>query len=73
MGGRKGENIILSELFLQENVSELYQEVVKFSICNHLIWSTWAVIQAVNSKIDFDYMDYARQRVEQYRFVKDKM
>ena len=49
---------------------ELYQEVEKFSVCGHLIWSTWAVIQAVNSKIEFDYMEYARQRVEQYKFVK---
>eukprot|EP00092_Neocalanus_flemingeri_P020439 GFUD01022143.1.p1 GENE.GFUD01022143.1~~GFUD01022143.1.p1 ORF type:complete len:345 (+),score=101.16 GFUD01022143.1:70-1104(+) len=57
----------------KEDISELYKEVVKFSICGHLIWSTWAVIQAVNSQIEFDYMDYARQRVEQYSFVKNKM
>ena len=57
----------------QDSISELYKEVVKFSLCGHLIWSIWAVIQAVNSQIEFDYMDYARQRVEQYKFVKNKM
>jgi len=54
-------------------VCELYEDVVKFSVCGHLIWSTWAVIQAVSSQIEFDYMDYARQRVEQYKFVKYKI
>lgn len=57
----------------RDNVVELYQEVVKFSICGHLIWSTWAVIQAVSSQIDFDYLGYARQRVDQYRMVKNRM
>jgi len=57
----------------KEAVCELYQEVEKFSVCGHLIWSTWSVIQAVNSKIEFDYMEYARQRVQQYKFVKYKV
>merc|ERR1711892_1213 len=57
----------------KDHVCELYEEVVKFSLCGHLIWSIWAVIQAVNSQIEFDYMDYARQRVAQYKFVKNNM
>ena len=58
---------------LKTEVCELYEDVMKFSVCGHLIWSTWAVIQAVSSQIEFDYMDYARQRVEQYKFVKYKI
>jgi len=57
----------------KDHVCELYEEVVKFSLCGHLIWSIWAVIQAVNSQIEFDYMDYARQRVAQYKVVKNNM
>jgi len=57
----------------KDEICSLYQEVGMFSICGHLIWSTWAVIQAVNSEIDFDYIDYARQRLDQYWFVKKFM
>ena len=52
-------------------VAQLHKEVCLFSVCGHLIWSTWAVIQAVSSQIEFDYLNYARQRINQYWLVKN--
>eukprot|EP01038_Epipyxis_sp_PR26KG_P007429 gene7429-10125_t len=40
--------------------------VCKFTLCSHLFWGTWAIVQSQNSKIDFDYIKYARLRYEGY-------
>ena len=41
------------------------------SVCGHLIWSVWAAVQAATSDIEFDFLSYARQRQNHYRFLKD--
>jgi len=51
---------------LQEKVEELYRMVQQFMLCAHLLWSVWAVIQAENSDIEFDFVDYALQRFKEY-------
>lgn len=48
------------------DVESMYQAVSKFMLCAHLQWSIWSVIQAENSSLDFDFVDYAIQRYEEY-------
>jgi len=51
----------------QEEVREVREEVRRFTPVNHLVWSTWAVLQALSSSISYDYLGYARQRLTEYR------
>lgn len=55
----------------QEKVESTYVEVQQFAMCAHLFWSVWAVIQAHNSNIDFDFLDYAIQRFREYKRMKN--
>lgn len=50
-----------------EEVHRLYVLVNKFSLCANLKWGIWALVQAKNSSIDFDFIDYAMQRLNEYR------
>ena len=44
----------------------LADEANAFSLVSHLQWSLWGLIQAANSNIDFDYLEYAAQRLRAY-------
>lgn len=50
----------------ESEVLSLYDEVNLFIPACHLHWTLWALIQASSSNIDFDYVDYARRRWEDY-------
>lgn len=50
-----------------ESADTLFVEVQQFMLCAHLLWSIWAVIQAENSDIDFDFVGYALQRYLEYK------
>ena len=52
-------------------VDTWYDLVSKFMLCAHLQWSIWSVIQAENSTLDFDFVDYAIQRINQYKKWKN--
>jgi len=54
----------------QEEVREVREEVRRFTPVNHLVWSTWAVLQALSSSISYDYLGYARQRLTEYRRLR---
>ncbi|XP_015886373.3 probable choline kinase 1 [Ziziphus jujuba] len=47
-------------------VEQLVNEAEKFTLANHLFWGLWGIISGYVNKIDFDYMEYARQRFQQY-------
>ena len=51
----------------QEQVHAMYEEVQLFTLCSNLFWSVWAVIQAYNSDIEFDFLDYAIQRLNEFK------
>ena len=55
----------------QDEVLEVFNSVRKFMLCAHLQWSIWSVIQAENSSLDFDFVDYALQRFQQYKRWKN--
>jgi len=50
-----------------DKVEALQARVELFMLPAHLLWAVWAVIQAENSTIDFDFADYAMQRLAEFR------
>lgn len=50
---------------------EGFEEVVLiFTTVSHFFWGTWAIVQAKNASIDFDYLAYAKLRYEGYFYHK---
>ncbi|GFQ07431.1 probable choline kinase 2 [Phtheirospermum japonicum] len=47
-------------------VQQLLLEVEKHTLASHLFWGLWGIISEHVNKIDFDYIEYARQRFQQY-------
>ena len=37
---------------------------------SHLLWGLWGLVYSKNSEIDFDYLEYARQRFAEYHKLK---
>ena len=56
----------------EEAVHHLYCEVNKVALGCHLMWVVWALFQAANSTIDFDYMQYASLRYKEYLRRKEE-
>jgi len=50
----------------EEQLEQVVQDVEKYTLANHLFWGIWGIISHHVNKIDFDYMEYARQRFHQY-------
>ncbi|RWS23836.1 Ethanolamine kinase 1-like protein, partial [Leptotrombidium deliense] len=55
-----------AEHSIEEQIERLYQQVNKFSLAAHLLWGIWALIQAKHSKIRFDFLGYAVDRINEY-------
>lgn len=51
---------------VEEAVEVLYIQVNKFSLAAHLFWGTWALIQSAHSTLDFDFLGYAKERIDEY-------
>ncbi|XP_010928527.1 probable choline kinase 2 [Elaeis guineensis] len=47
-------------------VDDLLRSVEKYALASHLVWGLWGIISEHVNEIDFDYMEYARQRFRQY-------
>lgn len=47
---------------------QLLKEANLFVMGSHLHWVIWSIIQAGSSTIDFGYMEYAEQRMDQYYY-----
>ena len=56
----------------EEHITVLYKQANFFSLCAHIWWGIWALIQSINSEIDFDYADYSRMKLEEYFKQKEK-
>ncbi|KAK4285308.1 hypothetical protein QN277_002022 [Acacia crassicarpa] len=50
----------------EDEVEQMVQEAEKFTLANHLFWGLWGIISAHVNKIDFDFMEYAKQRIKEY-------
>jgi ethanolamine kinase len=49
----------------------MYREVNAFSLASHFLWAIWALIQAEISDIEFDYLNYAHSRLQEYYKNRD--
>ncbi|KAE8727813.1 putative choline kinase 1 [Hibiscus syriacus] len=55
---------------IDAEVERLLADAEKYTVASHLFWGLWGIISAYVNKIEFDYMEYARQRLKQYWFKK---
>ncbi|CAG8572607.1 11360_t:CDS:2, partial [Paraglomus brasilianum] len=42
-----------------------------FSLASHVMWGLWGIIQHYQSEIEFDYLQYATGRLEEFRRMKE--
>jgi ethanolamine kinase len=56
----------------ESDLYTLYKQVNKFALVSHFFWGSWSLVQASISKIDFDFITYARQRFDEYYKRKDE-
>ncbi|KAF5469862.1 hypothetical protein F2P56_010420 [Juglans regia] len=49
-----------------DEVELLLQDVEKYTLVSHLFWGLWGIISEHVNEIDFAYIEYARQRFQQY-------
>ncbi|KAL3504591.1 hypothetical protein ACH5RR_034432 [Cinchona calisaya] len=54
-------------------VKQLAEDAEKYTLANHLFWGLWGIISEYVNTIDFDYLEYARQRFQQYWLKKPKI
>ncbi|CAN8239371.1 unnamed protein product [Cochlearia groenlandica] len=58
--------IISGDAPSDEEVERLVDDVESYTLASHIFWGLWGIISGHVNKIEFDYMEYARQRFEQY-------
>lgn len=51
-------------------VSQLQRMVNEHSLISHLLWATWSCLQRHLSPIDFDYVQYAENRMQTYQHFR---
>eukprot|EP00741_Cyanophora_paradoxa_P022122 tig00021434_g21354.t1 len=54
----------------EAELDQMYTEVTRWGLLAHVYWGVWAVVQARHSAIDFDYLSYAKLRLDEYRRQK---
>jgi len=64
---------ILGRSATPEELESIFIEVSHFSLASHFLWATWGLVQAEISQIDFDFMDYAIRRYNQYFNNRDQI
>ncbi|KAG0337378.1 hypothetical protein BG000_005501 [Podila horticola] len=55
-----------------EILDSMYREVNKYALTSHIMWGLWGLIQASQSEIDFDYFEYALQRLTAFREKREE-
>lgn len=49
---------------------ELHDAALAYVPISHLMWGLWGLIQAKTSNCDYDFVEYGKQRLEQYHVTK---
>ena len=52
---------------------ELHKAALAYVPISHLMWGLWGLIQAKTSNCDYEFLEYGRQRLEQYHATKPDM
>jgi len=50
----------------EEEVERLVFEMKEYALASHLLWGVWGLLQSKLSTIDFDFVEYTRQRLTEY-------
>ena len=61
----------ITDIYTEADVEALFELVQKFVLCSHLMWGAWSLVQASVSKIDFEFKDFAQQRLFEYARMKN--
>lgn len=56
----------------ERDVEDCYVKTNKFALAAHFFWGSWALVQARFSKLDFDFLDYARLKLGEYFARKEE-
>ncbi|XP_002737227.1 ethanolamine kinase 1-like [Saccoglossus kowalevskii] len=56
----------INKYVTKKDTEILYVQVNKFVLACHLFWGLWALIQSANSAIDFDFLGYGIERLNEY-------
>ncbi|CAK9207738.1 unnamed protein product [Sphagnum jensenii] len=51
-------------------IESLMSEVEEYVLASHLQWALWGIMSAAFSEIDFNFMEYAQQRLAEYHRLK---
>ncbi|CAG8581709.1 1970_t:CDS:2 [Dentiscutata heterogama] len=54
-------------------LQKLVIECDAFALTSHVMWGLWGLIQCLQSNINFDYFEYAMQRLRMFRALKNKI
>ncbi|XP_020572681.1 probable choline kinase 2 [Phalaenopsis equestris] len=54
----------------KEEIESILNSIEHYTLASHLVWGLWGIISEHVNEIDFDYMEYARQRFEQFWLKK---
>ena len=57
----------------EDKLEDYVKEIELGSMLSHLWWSMWGVVESQRNDIDWDYMEYARQRLYHFFRVKGCM
>jgi len=57
----------------EDDINVLQKEVNLFLPVPHLMWALWGIVQADSSTIDFGYLEFSVERIEQYFWLKEKL
>lgn len=53
--------------YSEENIKIIQEEMIDFAQVGHVYWALWSEIQAKVCDIKFDYVGYAKDRMDSYR------
>lgn len=57
----------MDETIINDDLCHLIDQ---FSALPHLLWGLWALVQSRLSQLDFDYIHYAKQRLDSYQRLR---
>ncbi|XP_048512124.1 ethanolamine kinase isoform X2 [Athalia rosae] len=50
----------------EDDITDLYMKVNQFVLLAHFFWGCWSLVQSEKSTIDFDFLEYAAIRLNEY-------
>jgi len=56
-----------------DEISALRAETEQFSLCSHLLWCLWGIMQVGVSDLKFGFLEFAKARFELYLKQKSKI